>query len=385
MGLNVIATAARASVTQQPPGRAGRDADPRAGPRHERPGEPGGGEDRRHDRGPAADRALDLVGRQQQGVALVLLVPRQPAADQAAHADGLGRGRPHPGPPPSAAARTPARRPAPPAAAAPPHSGEPARRTVGPAAAGRCGRAGSRSSGTAAASTGAKAISPPGVTAVVAPATDQRRGERQHAAGRERRARRRAPPARRRPRPRARAAAPGPAAPTTCANASAAIHGAPRRRPARPRRGSSSRDTSAQHSRPSSVDGSRIHGVDGGDRGPPGVRLVEPAERGLGGVEPAVDVADEPVVAAAADDARDVAVVDGARADDPPQQEQRRDRAVDGPGSPPAGGQQADAPGRCRPVGGRRGRRPAPGARPGRRPRSRASAAWGSSRSGCPR
>ena len=65
-------------------------------------------------------------------------------------------------------------------------------------------------------------------------------------------------------------------------------------------------------------------------------QVVEPAERRLRGVEPAVDVADEAVLAAAADDARDVAVVDGDRSDDPPEAEQRGDGEVDEAGTPPA-------------------------------------------------
>jgi hypothetical protein len=46
------------------------------------------------------------------------------------------------------------------------------------------------------------------------------------------------------------------------ANASAAAHGTHRRAAKRPSRGSVSRETSHQHSRPRTVDGSRIHGVD---------------------------------------------------------------------------------------------------------------------------
>ena len=117
-----------------------------------------------------------------------------------------------------------------------------------------------RSSGTAAASTGATAISPPGVRAVVAPATVSAT-----ASGSTRRVATARSTARnastvptathgsgRRPRSRGTNQVP---------NASAAIHGVPRRRPARPSRGSSSRDTRNQHSSPSSADGNRIHGV----------------------------------------------------------------------------------------------------------------------------
>ena len=117
-----------------------------------------------------------------------------------------------------------------------------------------------RSSGTAAASTGAAAITPPGVTAAVAPATVSAaaRGSTRRVATARSTARKAStvPTAThgsgRRPRSSGTHQVP---------NASAATHGVPRRRPTRPRRGSSSRDTRNQHSSPSSVDGSRIHGV----------------------------------------------------------------------------------------------------------------------------
>ena len=122
-----------------------------------------------------------------------------------------------------------------------------------------------RRSGTAAASTGATAISPPGVTAVVAPATVSAA-----ASGSTRRVATARSTARnvstvptathgsgRRPRSSGTHQVP---------NARAAIQGVDLRRPARPSpilpsRGSSSRETRNQHSNPSSVDGSRIHGV----------------------------------------------------------------------------------------------------------------------------
>ncbi len=78
------------------------------------------------------------------------------------------------------------------------------------------------------------------------------------------------------------------------------------------------------------------------------VRLVEPAERGLRGVEPAVHVADEAVVAATADDAGDVAVVHGARPDHPPPAQQRCHHRVHRAGAPPTARQQSHP--RQRPV-----------------------------------
>ncbi len=74
-------------------------------------------------------------------------------------------------------------------------------------------------------------------------------------------------------------------------------------------------------------------GVDAGDERED---VVEPAERRLGGVQPAEDGADLAVLRARPDDARDVAVVDRQRADHLPQQqaqddaERRRSGVADG-------------------------------------------------------
>ena len=65
--------------------------------------------------------------------------------------------------------------------------------------------------------------------------------------------------------------------------------------------------------------------------------VVEPAERRLGGVQPAEDGADLPVLGARPDDARDVAVVDGQRTDHLPQQQPGHDADVDEPARGPAG------------------------------------------------
>ena len=245
-------------------------------------------------------------------VALELLVPGHAPADHRPHPGGLQQPREALiGDHSSSAARGRAR---------------PRARTSA-AGAGRGARAGAAGGAAPRRGTARTPISPPGVTAVVAPAQYQAAASGSTPAGGDR------PLDREQHQPACPTATHGSGRSPRLngthqvANASAASQGVAARR-SRPA-GAARAGQQPQHTRPSSVEGSRIHSVDGRDQRPGVVQLVEPAERGLGGIEPAVDVADEPVLAAAADDAGDVAVVDRDRADHPPHAEQGRDRGVD--------------------------------------------------------
>ena len=85
---------------------------------------------------------------------------------------------------------------------------------------------------------------------------------------------------------------------STAANTAAAAHVATRRRRAGPRRGRACGEQATRRPGPMTDAGTRSQSTDvaGRQLRPGRVELVEPAERRLGRVEPAVDVADEPAV-----------------------------------------------------------------------------------------
>ena len=327
VGLIIIATADSPSVTSS------RRAGPAATPERSRPASmrarPADGQQGAEHRGPPADRALHVARGQEQGVALELLVPGEPATDPAAHPHGLGqRGRPLVGGHEQQGRRA-RRDEGGHQRGGPQHSPQVQVGARPQPAQQRDGRGEHRGGGHHPARRDRRRR----------PGHRQRRGQGQHPArgdgpldGQEGQHRpdrhpwlrpqaqvQRHPPGAERERghPRRPAQAPDP----TQARQQQPRHQEPAQQPEQRRR--------QPHPRRR-----------GRDRGPPVVRLVEPAERGLGGVEPAVDVADEAVVAAAADDAGDVAVVHGPRPDHPPHAQQRRHHGVDRAGAPPAARQQ---------------------------------------------